>query len=454
MKDVEIYLKRYRAWLHWETSAPQPLEVLEERSSLRRILINAIEREVIVRFAKESELEYGPIIGRAQLQDWLRQLVPGAIRPKVNALDQFIRGRLKLKVDDDLEFFWHAVEDAYWVNQQKRWIVDTLPEIDAKAEWKRRGELVTVWLMQIPRVPTSTEISAGIKRYTAEMKTYYDANPLLFSQPLRLLVEPYWIRGGKLEGERLQAQDARDQLAQGGSLERVIEDMPMLTQGGVKSLRGKSIPPNTEVKEGVITPVRLTRYGWTFYRIKRIYPAYVRSLAERSVQREVAAAVLRKRDDLPRAQKLAESAVKKMETAESIQKLKAWGRSRRVRVNAPAPFFASTQNVVPSIGLAPTLHQQIMHASEGTTLSPIKVRQHYVVARILKRTERQEKWSDVRRAFIKMWRRERTPKVLDEWLTQQLKDQPRWISMKYLAGLRIKHLKFESSLKPKLDERP
>ena len=30
LQDAEIYLKRYRAWLHWETSAPQPLEVLEE----------------------------------------------------------------------------------------------------------------------------------------------------------------------------------------------------------------------------------------------------------------------------------------------------------------------------------------------------------------------------------------------------------------------------------------
>ena len=454
LRDVEIYLKRYRAWLHWETSSPQPLEVLEDQSSLRRILINAIEREVIVHHTKNQELKYGPIVGRAQLRDWLRQLVPGALRPTDEALESFIRGRLKLKADDPLDFFWHAVEDAYWVNRQKKWIVGTLPESQAQAEWKRRGELVNVWLMQVPRVPTSSEISTGIKNYPREMKAYYDANPKLFSQPLRLLVEPYWIRGGKLEGERLQAQEARDLFARGDTLEQVIESMPMLTQGGVKSLRGRSIPPDTEVKEGSITPIRLTRYGWTFYRIKRIYPAYVRSLAERSVQREVAAAVLRKQDDLPRAKKLAVSAVAQIKKANSIQELKSWGRTRRVRVNAPDAFFASTQNVVPTIGLAPELHQKIMSASEGTTIAPVKVRQHYVIARIIKRTERLEKWSSARAAFIEMWRRERTPRVLDEWLTQHLKDQPRWISMKHLRGLRLKHLQFESSLKPKTRERP
>ena len=449
LRDVEVYLKRYRAWLHWETSAPQPISVLEDLSSLRRVLINAIEREVIVRQAQERELSDGPIIGRAQLRDWLLRLVPSTIRPKVDGLTHFIRGRLKMRADDDLEFFWHAVEDAYWVNRQKEYIVALLPEADAQAEWKRRGELMTVWLMQVPRVPTSSEISKGIKAYPREMKAYYEANPKLFSQPLRLLVEPFWIRGGKLEAERLQAVEARDRLSRGDHLEQIIEEMPMLTQGGIKSLRGKSIPPKTETKEGAITPVRLTRYGWTFYRIKRIYPAYVRSLAERSVQREVAAAVLRERDDLPRARKLAQSAAQELARGQSIKDLKAWGRSRRVRVNSPAPFFASTQNVVPSIGLAPELHQAIVNAPEGATLAPIKVRQHYVIARIISRTQRDEAWSEVRSSFMKRWRRERTPRVLDEWLTDQLKDQPRWISMKRLQGVRLEQLKFESPLPPK-----
>ena len=90
-----------------------------------------------------------------------------------------------------------------------------------------------------------------------------------------------------------------------------------------------------------------------------------------------------------------------------------------------------------------------MNSSVGTTLSPVKVRQHYVVARILKKTERQEQWSEVRRSFITMWKRERTPRVLDEWLTEHLKDLPRWVSMKHLKFLRIEALKFESPLQPK-----
>lgn len=449
VRDAEDHLKRYRAWLNWESSANQPLEVLEDERALRRILISTLEREVVVRYARAAELERGPILGRPQLIDWLRSLVPGAIRPAPEDLDHFIRGRLKMKAGDDLSFFWHAVEDAYWVARLQRQLVAELAEEDGRREWKRRGEQTSAWLMQIPRVPTSAEISQATKRYQREMKTYYDDNMKLFSQPVRLLVAPYWIRGGKLEPQRMQAQETRDRIAGGEAVERVIEEYPMLTQGGVKSIRGRSIPPNTEIKEGALTPIRLTRYGWTFYQIKRVYPAYVRALTERSVQREVAAAVLRARDDLPRARKLAQSALKQLERAESIAELKRWGRSRRIRVSAPAPFFASTQNVVPTVGLSPELHKAIIDAEVGALVPPIHVRQHYVIARIVGRTKRDKPWAEERDHFMKTWRRERTPQLLDEWLTRTLKDAPRWISTPKLKTVRIQRLKFEAPLQSK-----
>lgn len=454
LRDAEVHIKRYRGWLHWETSAPQPLEVLQDVSALRRILINAIEREVIAKASRAEELAQGPIIGRRQYREWLIGLVPGSLRPNDEGLDQFIKGRLKMRAEESLDFFWRAVEDAYWVNRKKESLVAALTEEDARAEWTRRGELIKTWLMQIPRVPTSREISTAIKRYPKEMRAYYDAHPELFSQPLRLLVEPYWIRGGKLEAERLQALEARDRVAKGEPLDRVIEELPMLTRGGAKSIRGKSIPKGTEVREGAVTQIRLTRYGWTFYTIKRVYPAYVRSLQERSVQREVAAAVLRERDDLPRAQKLAQRAQQELKSAESIEALKRWGRSRRVRVNAPDPFFASKQNVVPTIGLAPDLHTAIINAPEGVVLPPIKVRQHYVLAKIVERSKRAEPWSEARDYFLKQWRAERAPRVLDEWLTAELKEQPRWISMKRLKFFKSDALKFESTQNPKAPVKP
>ena len=75
VRDAEDHLKRYRAWLNWESSADQPLEVLEDERALRRILISTLEREVVVRRARAAELELGPIPGRPQLIDWLLSLI-------------------------------------------------------------------------------------------------------------------------------------------------------------------------------------------------------------------------------------------------------------------------------------------------------------------------------------------------------------------------------------------
>ena len=450
ISNAEKYLKRYRAWLHWETSSPQPLSTLNDISALRRILISALEREVLVRFAKENKnLSDSSSLERSKLKSWLLEMVPGSIRPSDKGLADFIRGRLKMKGGSDLAFFWEAAEDAYWVQKLKALLVSELKEEDAKAEWKRQGTLLGVWLLQIPRVPTSNEITKAVRRYPAEIKKYYQSNLQLFSQPLRLLVDPYWIKGGKLESHRLEAVEVQTKLSQGKVLATLREEHPQLSKGGSKTLRGRSIPKNTDIKEGTYTPIRLTRYGWTFYHIKRVYPEYVRSLKERSVEREVAAAVLREMDDLPRARKLAERAQKLLLEGKSLQQIKTWARANRVRISSPDPFFSSKQQVVPTVGLAPELHQRIFTLNLNEVSEPIKVRQHYVVAQLKEKKIQEDQWETIKKDFLKQWTIQRAPELLDEWLTKHLKDQPRWVRTKLLQYFRPENLRFESLLEPK-----
>jgi hypothetical protein len=449
ISQAEYYLKRYRAWLNWETSAPQPLSTLSNISALRRLLISALEREVIVAYVKSKHLDSGnSALNRVALRDWLMKVVPGAIRPNESGLDDFIRGRLKMRADTDLTFFWKAAEDAYWVQQFKSELTEKLKIEDAEKEWRRQGTLMSVWLLQIPRVPTSSEITQAAKELRSELKNYYQAHLELFSQPLRLLVDPFWIRGGKSEVQRLEISSIRQNLVNGEPLEVLHERHPQLVKGSSRTLRGRSIPKHTEIKEGAITPVRLTRYGWTFYLIKRVYPKYVRSLAERSVEREVAAAVLRERDELPRARSLAHRARLRLIKGDSPDQLKKWARSNRIRISMPDPFFESTQKVVPTIGLSPELHQQILDLNVGEVSDSVLVRQHYVVAKLLQRKERKEKWDSVKDAFLKSWKVRRASQVLDEWLTKHLKNQPRWIKTKTLQQFRPEMLQFESSLDP------
>lgn len=451
--DAERYLKRYRAWLNWESSAPQPLSTLNDISALRRLLIVALEREVIVREAKRTFLSSNTAsdhaVNRANLVKWLMSLIPGSIRPSLEGLDDFIRGRLKMKPESDLSFFWLAIEDAYWVERFKTDLVAKLAEADAESEWKKQGTLLSTVILQIPRVPTSQEITAARKRLDQEIRQYYQDNLNLFSQPLRLLVEPFWIEGGKSETERLQAVEIRKALEEGATFERIKELYPLLATGSPKTLRGRSIPKDTELKEGAISPVRLTRYGWTFYLIKRIYPEYQRALSERSVEREVTAAVLRERDELPRAQNLAQKARELLSSGKDMKQINAWARSNRVRISQPSPFFESEQGVIPSIGLAPELHKQLFELKVGEVTTSVHVRQHYLVARLNAREERSDDWANVKEEYIKSWRLKRSSQILDEWLTQHLKDQKRWLKTPELHQFRPETLRFESELSAK-----
>ncbi len=444
--ESEAFLKKYRAWLHWETSAPQPLNTLENRSALRRIMINAIEREVIVRYASKFSAKASTPLTDQMLRAWLIEMVPGTMRPTEKGLDDFVRGRLKMRAEADLSFFWEAARDAYWVQSFKGQLVDALRESDAEKEWKRQGLLMRTWLLQVPRVPTTEEISRAASTHKQAIKAYYQAHLELFSQPLRLLAKPYWVKGGRLEAHRLELISIREALVGGATLEDVHESHPLLVKGGSRTLRGRSIPSKTEVKEGAYTPVRLTRKGWTFYRISRVYPAYVRSLKERSVQREVAAAVLRERDELPRARGLATRAHTLLKTGKSLVELKPWARKNRVRLSSPDPFFRSQQDIVPTIGLAPELNEAIFNLEDGEVSEPIVVRQHYVIAKIVEKSQQSVAWSDVRTDFMDNWRVRRAPQVLDEWLTDHLKESPRWVSTEQLKFFRADELRFESSL--------
>ncbi|MAD60036.1 MAG: hypothetical protein CMH49_00800 [Myxococcales bacterium] len=449
LSDATTYLKRYRAWLSWETSAPQPLSVLNDLSALRRILITALEREVIVQYAKEHITMAQPV-SHSSIRSWLSKLIPGAMRPSDQGLDDFIRGRLKLKAESDLSFFWQAAQDAYLVKEFKQSLVNQLDESEAKTDWRRQGTLISVYLMQVPRVPTSSEISKAKSKYPQKIKKYYHEHLNLFSQPLRLLVDPYWVQGGKTETQRLEAMDIRNALVSGEALDIIKERYPQLKKGSPKTLRGRSIPKDTKIKEGATTPIRLTRYGWTFYTIKRIYPKYQRSLLERSVEREVAAAVLREVDDLPRAQKLANKGIELLTKTDQahLNPVKKWSRTNRVRVSQPNPFFASQQRVVPSIGLAQKLHDALFKLQVGEVTPIFKVRQHYVIAKLLEKKEQSESWEEVRQDFLKSWTTKKSGQILDKWLTQHLKDKTRWVSSKNLKNFPTDPLRFESELEP------
>ena len=82
-------------------------------------------------------------------------------------------------------------------------------------------------------------------------------------------------------------------------------------------------------------------------------------------------------------------------------------------------------------------------------VTPIfKVRQHYVIAKLLEKKEQSESWEEVRQDFLKSWTTKKSGQILDKWLTQHLKDKTRWVSSKNLKNFPTDPLRFESELEP------
>ena len=448
--DVIEALSRFHLWLRWSRSDVPSIDALEDARTLRQTMIKAIEREVLIREATARLLSPTPDVLRA----WVIEKIPGTVRPSTQGLEDYIRGRLTLLPNAPIDDFWRASREMYMIDQLRVHLIKNLDESEAEREWRRRGEKVRAWFIQVPRVPSSLEISRGIKKYHDELKVYYDKNAALFSQPVRLLALPFWIKGGRTEVHRVRAKTARDQLADGAPVQELFAQFPQLTQGGMKTLKKRGIPKGTELKEGAITPLRLARNGWTFYQIKRVYASYRRSMKEISVRREISAAILRSKDDLPEARRLAEDARRRLSTISigAEEELRAWTKRERARFKQPQPFSNSLNQVIPQLGKAPELHDLLFTLKEGAVTPVIKVRQNYVVARLIERKSREKTWAKARLNFMPRWRDEKNPRVLDEWLSKALKDQPRWVSSSGLKSLDIDALRPQPQPLPNLEK--
>jgi hypothetical protein len=440
-------LQRYRTWLHWSSSKAPSLDILKTYASMRRITIQAVERMLI---AQEAQKRLGTPT-REILRQWIMESVPGRIRPKDDALDTFIRGRLALKVHASLDLFWRSVQEMYLIDSIRANLLNHLDEKKAQVEWYQRGQLAHIWLVQIPRVPTHQEISQGIKKYQKEMLSYYQKNSSLFSQPERLLVRPYWLNAAYTDSYKQVVQSIAIRAQKGESIDELLNKYTQLRQGGTQTVPSNRLPANSVIKEKSFSNVKQTRKGWTFYQILRIYPGYKRNFNERSVQRELSASILRQKPDLPHARSLADQVRQLLKLGDEKQII-AWSKKHRIRFKKPNGFFRSSNHMIPQIGTAPQLHNEIFSLQVNQVSQVTQVRQNYVIARLVKMSKREKQWVNARQAFMKQMREELKPRILDQFLTDLLKEQPRWLSTSGLKSIDLKILETTKDTIRKLKE--
>jgi len=441
MSETLQGLRHQQLWMNFEHTDPPPIEALDDLMVRRRAVIEAIERELLVREAQRR----GLTLQLEELRAWVQKQIPGADRPRLEALDDLIRARLKLAPGASLGAFWQAAERVALVERLRERMSAELSEEEARQEWLKRGRLIAVELLLIPRVPTSDEITAALGRLQTEMKAYYDEHQALFSQADRALVTPIFFSGGKGERERKKLLEVQAQLSQGRSLDELKSELPTLQVRAKKSLSARLLPKKSQLEVGAVTRPRITRFGWTIYQIHRVDRGYTRSFEERSVQRECASAVLIERDELPKARALAERG-RQLLAVGSPESLSSWAKSSRAHLKRPAPFFANPNQVIPMLGTAPELHDKLFKAQVGEVSELTPIRQSYVVAKLVSRQEQSGDWGTARADFMKKWRAERERKLLNEWLSASLKDQPRWVSSSQLKALDTSALKAPLSI--------
>lgn len=435
-REALLGIRHQQLWMHWEHTDPPPVESLDDMMVRRRAIIEAIERELLVQEAKRRGLS----LSLEELRRWTYEQIPGGDRPTFEGLDQLIRARLKLKAEGSLGAFWQAAERVALVERLRERLTAELSEAEGREVWRTRGRLLGLQMLLIPRVPTSDEITQATRTLQVEMRTYYDKHKQLFSQADRALVTPVFFSGGKGERERLQLIEVQRLLTEGQSLADLKAQYPTLQTREKQSLSARLLPKQSVLKEGEVTRPRVTRYGWTIYQLHKVFRGYTRSFEERSVQRECASAVLIEKDQLKHAREVAMRGRELLKHG-SDESVRSWAKANRAHLKLPAPFYANPNQIIPMLGTAPALHDQLFTFKVGGVSEVTPVRQSYVIIKVVSRQEQSAAWEDARGDFMQTWRAERARKLLNEWLSKTLEGQPRWVSSSRLKALDLSPLK-------------
>ncbi len=282
--------------------------------------------------------------------------------------------------------------------------------------------------VQVGRVPSTHEIDLAVKTRGVEIRAWYDAHLDRFRQPLRrqiqrVVVAPVGQDAKSRDTARQKAEAARALVAAGTPPDGLPLEPGRRVMADRAVSRGQ-LPAAFDVPPGGLSPVMEDRDNFMFFRVGLDLPATERPFDDSTVQREIAATILRESDELPEAHAAAER-LRGVLGSGDMGRLDAEIAALKVRVRASkseTPFFArSARDIVPGIGLAPELFKAAFALTKDHAVTTvIPVRQEYVVARLLEREDASPTdWPKAQAAYMARWRAREAPNVLRDWLTQQ-----------------------------------
>ncbi|MGB0645909.1 MAG: hypothetical protein ACPGQS_01980 [Bradymonadia bacterium] len=367
LKQLSDFADRYR--------------VLTEHLQLRLMSLKAPKKaEMIVIQQLASKILNGYSLTEALEKSEPAQTSPEAIE------------RLAVRVASSSEVVKEAlrllIQREYLINQLQK----KLPQSYMLINWYEQNLSVDFEGLAVPRVPTSREIDRALGRLQPEIATAYEKNRRRFNRPPKIManrIRVRWSRPRTPDSDRtIRSKIATLKMAResGQTFEEVLSqtgDQHAIRKGGRVTLNANAYPSLANLKAGTITPLMEDDVGVSFYEIKLHTPAFTRPLSTQTVQRELAAEILRETDQLPSAyrvaQQLSDLWVSLPERITS--ELSRIQGSKRISRGQFAPYAS---NQIPGVGLseAGTVHLQQLKTGKVSG-QPVRIRQDYLVFKVI-----------------------------------------------------------------------
>lgn len=325
--------------------------------------------------------------------------------------------------------FREVAQDVLEASRLREALVAEITPETVRRAYEESRTRVTLDIVTVGRVPTPREMDEAVRLRQDELQAWYDAHPELFITPTRratrrVLVtptgqDPAALAAARTTAERLHA------LAAAGTPFDALPPTPGVRVTPARPLSRSQFGPVFDVALGALTPVVPHRDGFAFARADAETPGWTRAFTEATVQREVAAALLREFDELPQARAVADEAARLLSAGLAAEQVVATLRPKSVGIRLEAirtPAFPRAANgVVPVVGLAPELFDAAFERTPSQPVTPVVVvRQTYCVARAIAFQAPTE--ADRARegaAFEAAFRGREARHVLRDWLSRQ-----------------------------------
>lgn len=269
-------------------------------------------------------------------------------------------------------------------------LFDKLPPSFMLVNWFQRNVQLKFSAISIPRVPTSVEIDAAIQTKKDAIRKVYEGKPQRFVKPAKVVAQRVLVpwrtprTPSDDEWTRAKAKALRKAAIQGKPMETLVVSAgfePDQRKGGQITLRRSLFPELKERAVGDLSSITEDKLGVFFFKVLTHIPVFERKLTDPTVQRELAAELLRNGDELPTAKAQALRAATLLSSgveALSLDTLDVQG----ARVMQPKPFAPFADALIPGLGTSEDATNRLKNLRDGeVTQQPILVRQDYVVFR-------------------------------------------------------------------------